>query len=124
MMYPPTFYWLEGGLYALLGPSPFVAKGLVLAFALLAGVYTLAWLRPVMARQVTRSLQVRDANLVDDIVGEAVGVILEEIRAGRVIHSIVSFARTIAHHVGCALIEREVRQARIAEALESARRPC
>jgi hypothetical protein len=43
--YPPAFYLLEGGAFALLGPSPEVAKGLVLGSALLAGLYTLAWLR-------------------------------------------------------------------------------
>jgi hypothetical protein len=43
--YPPFFHLLEAVLFGLLGPSPYVAKGLVLAFALLAGLYTTAWLR-------------------------------------------------------------------------------
>jgi hypothetical protein len=43
--YPPVFYVLEGIAYGLFGQSPFIAKGLVLAFALLAALYTLAWLR-------------------------------------------------------------------------------
>ena len=44
-LYPPGFYLSEAFLFALFGPSPFVAKGLVLGFALLAALYTLAWLR-------------------------------------------------------------------------------
>lgn len=43
--HPPVFHLLEGVLFAVFGPSPYVAKGLVLCFALLAGLYTLAWLR-------------------------------------------------------------------------------
>jgi hypothetical protein len=43
--YPPLFHWLEGGMYGLLGPSPYVAKHLVLLFALLAAVCTTLWLR-------------------------------------------------------------------------------
>jgi hypothetical protein len=43
--YPPVFYLLEGMLFGLLGPSPYVAKGLVLLFALLAALYMTAWLR-------------------------------------------------------------------------------
>jgi hypothetical protein len=42
---PPLFYLLEGMAFALLGPSPYVAKGLVLCFALVAAVYVWAWLR-------------------------------------------------------------------------------
>jgi hypothetical protein len=38
--YPPAFYLLEAALFGLFGPSPYVAKGLVLAFALLAALYT------------------------------------------------------------------------------------
>jgi hypothetical protein len=45
MVYPPGFYFLEAVLFELLGPSPYVSKGLVLGFALAAGLYTLAWLR-------------------------------------------------------------------------------
>jgi hypothetical protein len=36
---------LEAALFGLLGPSAYLAKGLVLGFALMAGLYTLAWLR-------------------------------------------------------------------------------
>jgi hypothetical protein len=43
--YPPVFYLLEAAAFAALGPSPWVAKGLVLLFALMAGGYTTAWLR-------------------------------------------------------------------------------
>jgi hypothetical protein len=43
--YPPLFHLLEAGLFGLFGTSAYVAKGLVLAFALLAGLYTTAWLR-------------------------------------------------------------------------------
>ena len=42
---PPLFYLLEGAAFTLLGPSPYVAKGLVLCFSLLAAVYLWAWLR-------------------------------------------------------------------------------
>jgi hypothetical protein len=44
-MYPPVFYLLEGAAFAVFGPSPFVAKGLVLCFTLAAALYMLAWLR-------------------------------------------------------------------------------
>lgn len=43
--YPPLFYLIEGAAFRLLGPSPYVAKGLVLAFALFAALYVAAWLR-------------------------------------------------------------------------------
>jgi hypothetical protein len=43
--HPPLFHLLEAGLFCLFGPSPYVAKGLVLAFALAAGLYAAAWLR-------------------------------------------------------------------------------
>jgi 4-amino-4-deoxy-L-arabinose transferase-like glycosyltransferase len=43
--YPPAFHLLEAGAFGFFGPSPYVAKGLVLCFALLAGLYTTAWLR-------------------------------------------------------------------------------
>jgi hypothetical protein len=42
---PPVFYLLEAAAFALLGPSPYVAKNLVLAFSLLSAVYLMAWLR-------------------------------------------------------------------------------
>jgi hypothetical protein len=44
-MYPPVFYLLEGATFAVFGPSPFVAKALVLCFTLAVGLYMLAWLR-------------------------------------------------------------------------------
>lgn len=47
--YPPLFYLLEGSLFALIAPSPYVAKALVLGFALVAALYTLAWLRDGIA---------------------------------------------------------------------------
>lgn len=43
--YPPFFYLLEGAMFGIFGPSPYVGKGLVLLFALMAAVYTMAWLR-------------------------------------------------------------------------------
>lgn len=43
--YPPFFYLLEGMAYRLFGISPFVAKGLVLGFALLGTFYMMAWIR-------------------------------------------------------------------------------
>jgi hypothetical protein len=43
--YPPVFYILEGVLFSVFDPSPFVAKSLVLLFALLAAFYLMAWLR-------------------------------------------------------------------------------
>ncbi len=43
--YPPMFYILEGALFAAFHPSPYIAKGLVLAFALLAACYLVIWLR-------------------------------------------------------------------------------
>ena len=43
--YPPLFYLIEGAAFRLLGPSPYVAKGLVLIFALFAAVYVAVWLR-------------------------------------------------------------------------------
>ncbi len=42
---PPFFYLLEGAAFILIGPSPYVAKGLVLCFALMAAVYLWVWLR-------------------------------------------------------------------------------
>jgi hypothetical protein len=49
--YPPVFYLLEGAAFSLFGASPFVAKGLVSAFALLAGLYATAWLRRWIAEE-------------------------------------------------------------------------
>lgn len=43
--YPPLFYLLEAVPYAVLGPSPYFPKALVLCFALLAALYTTAWVR-------------------------------------------------------------------------------
>jgi hypothetical protein len=43
--YPPLFYLLEGVGFAIFGPSPRVAKTIVLLFAGLAGAYTTAWAR-------------------------------------------------------------------------------
>jgi hypothetical protein len=43
--HPPAFHLLEALAYSVWGPSPFVAKTIVLAFLLLGGVYLLAWLR-------------------------------------------------------------------------------
>lgn len=44
-IYPPAFYLIEAVAYSVFGLSPFVAKGVVLAFALLAALYMLLWLR-------------------------------------------------------------------------------
>jgi hypothetical protein len=43
--YPPLFYILEGLGFALAGPSPHVAKLLVLAFTAMIGAYATAWAR-------------------------------------------------------------------------------
>jgi hypothetical protein len=43
--YPPLLYWLEGIGYRSIGPSPFVAKGIVQVFDLLGAVYVASWLR-------------------------------------------------------------------------------
>jgi hypothetical protein len=43
MVYPPLFHLLEAGAFAVLAPTPFVAKGLVLAFAVVGGVYVALW---------------------------------------------------------------------------------
>ena len=43
--YPPLFYILEGLVFAIAGPSPHVAKLVVLLFAMAAGLYTMAWAR-------------------------------------------------------------------------------
>lgn len=43
--YPPLFYLLEGAAFWLFGASAYVARGLVLLFALAACLYTMAWAR-------------------------------------------------------------------------------
>jgi Glycosyl transferase family 2/Dolichyl-phosphate-mannose-protein mannosyltransferase len=43
--YPPLFYILEGLAFRVFGPSTYVAKGLILAMAMMAGFYTMAWAR-------------------------------------------------------------------------------
>ena len=43
--YPPMFYFLEAVFFGVLGPSPYIAKGLVLGFVLMAALYTTAWCR-------------------------------------------------------------------------------
>ncbi len=50
--YPPLFYWLEAVVFAFTGPSPFIAKGMVLLFALLGALYTRLWLCRYVAPQV------------------------------------------------------------------------
>ncbi len=47
--YPPAFYILEATAFALFRPTPFVAKGLVLSFALVAALYHVRWLRRFVA---------------------------------------------------------------------------
>jgi len=44
-IHPPGFYLLESAAFAILGASPYVAKALVLGFALMEAIYTTAWLR-------------------------------------------------------------------------------
>ncbi|MHB8865670.1 MAG: ArnT family glycosyltransferase [Pirellulaceae bacterium] len=48
---PPVFYLLEGVAFKLLGPSPYVAKGLVLCFSLMAALYLMAWLREFISTE-------------------------------------------------------------------------
>jgi hypothetical protein len=43
--YPPLFYLLEGFSFRVFGPQPANAKLLVLGFAIMAGLYTMAWAR-------------------------------------------------------------------------------
>jgi hypothetical protein len=50
--YPPVFYLFEAGAFSLFGVSSFVAKGVVLAFALLAALYMQLWLRRSVSPQV------------------------------------------------------------------------
>ena len=45
IIYPPFFHVLEGMAFGVFGPSPYVAKILVLSFLLLGGFYLMAWLR-------------------------------------------------------------------------------
>ena len=49
--YPPLFYLLQGAAFAVFGISPYVAKSLVLLFALVGGCYALAWLRRWVAEE-------------------------------------------------------------------------
>jgi hypothetical protein len=43
--YPPLFYLFEGLAFAAFGPSPYVAKSVVMLFACVAGLYTMSWAR-------------------------------------------------------------------------------
>lgn len=43
--YPPLFYLLEGLAFHLFGPFPIVAKCLIFLFAVMLGLYTMAWAR-------------------------------------------------------------------------------
>jgi hypothetical protein len=43
--YPPFFYIFEGLAFAVFGPSPYTARFVVLLFAGMAGLYTMAWAR-------------------------------------------------------------------------------
>ncbi|HEY1754597.1 MAG TPA: glycosyltransferase [Bryobacteraceae bacterium] len=45
ILYPPLFYIFEGLAFRVFGPSPYVAKVLILALAAMAGLYTMAWAR-------------------------------------------------------------------------------
>ena len=45
LAYPPLFYVFEGLAFRVFGPSPEVAKTLVLAFGALAAIYTMLWCR-------------------------------------------------------------------------------
>jgi 4-amino-4-deoxy-L-arabinose transferase-like glycosyltransferase len=49
--HPPLFYLIEGAAFRVLGVSPFVSKGLVLTFLLLAGFYLTAWLRRWISKE-------------------------------------------------------------------------
>ena len=51
MSYPPFFYLLEAGLFAVLGPSPYLAKGIVLSFTLVEAIYAMVWLRRWVAEE-------------------------------------------------------------------------
>jgi hypothetical protein len=43
--YPPLFYWVEALAFETLHISPYIAKGIILLFALLAALYLMAWIR-------------------------------------------------------------------------------
>jgi len=43
--YPPLTYIVEGLAFAVFGPSPSVARYTILSFAMVAGIYTMAWAR-------------------------------------------------------------------------------
>jgi hypothetical protein len=45
MTYPPLFHIVEGLAFAAVGPSPAVAKLLVLACGMVSGLYTMGWAR-------------------------------------------------------------------------------
>ena len=49
--YPPGFYLIEGTAFQFFGASPFVAKGLVFAFTVLACVYVIAWIRRWISKE-------------------------------------------------------------------------
>ncbi|MBN1122797.1 MAG: hypothetical protein JXJ17_17100 [Anaerolineae bacterium] len=80
-----------------------------------AFVHALPWLRPAMIRHLWYVLHLRNWRMIDDVVAEAVETILREIRQGREIYSILRYARTVAHNVGCDYLNRESRQQRIEE---------
>jgi hypothetical protein len=44
-LYPPVFYLIEAVAFSVFGISPFIAKEVVLSFALLAALYMMLWLR-------------------------------------------------------------------------------
>jgi glycosyltransferase involved in cell wall biosynthesis len=45
LVYPPLFYLFEASAFAMLTPTPYVAKGLVLGFSAVAGIYVALWAR-------------------------------------------------------------------------------
>lgn len=49
--YPPIFYLLEAVLFGIVGPSPYIAKLLVLGFTLMAALYTTVWCRRWIAQE-------------------------------------------------------------------------
>jgi hypothetical protein len=49
--HPPAFHLLEAAMFTAFGASPYVAKGLVLGFALVASLYVTAWLRRWVAEE-------------------------------------------------------------------------
>jgi hypothetical protein len=49
--YPPLFHLIEAGGVAIFDPSPFVAKGIVLCFALIEALDGMAWLRRWVAKE-------------------------------------------------------------------------